>query len=215
MRSKEEETINAYTHFLWGVLSLTFLLFFLIDSNISLKFKASSLLMVGLSSWTFFSSYLYHSSVGKKKNYNREIDKTSIYLMITGSGVSINLGTVDSTTAAISSIFLIVLGASLTAIYALKKNTSEAFSLTSYILLGWFCIFPITGLIGKNAYQESMPFGLILLGGLLYTIGIFYYARDSIKWNHTKWHIFVMGGYAAHLLAHYKVVSNTALIAGV
>lgn len=128
--------------------------------------------------------------------------------MITGTGVSINLGADSEIIAAVSCAFLLFVGCLLTAIYARKKKSSEAFSLTSYILLGWFCVLPITGILGDNMYRDTVNTHLIILGGILYSAGILYYARDSVKWNHTKWHLFVMAGYLTHLAAHYRVVSN-------
>lgn len=206
MRTQEEETINAYSHLLWCIGSFAILIGFLIDSSIAIKLKSSALIMLGLSSWTFFSSFLYHVTNEKKKMYNREIDKTSIYLMITGCGVAINMATVDTLVASISCSVLLVLGSILLGIYTKNKTESEVFSLTSYILLGWLCIVPITGILGDNLYQEEINMHLIILGGILYSAGIFYYARDSIKWNHTKWHLFVMGGYCAHVFALYRVI---------
>lgn len=205
MRSKEEEIVNAYTHLLWCILTVVMLGIFLIDPSVQPRFKTSSLMMLGLSSWTFFSSYLYHASSSKKKSQNREVDKTSIFLMILGSGASINMATLNNSIASISCAAIILIGSLLTAIYAHKKEPSEVFSVTSYVLLGWLCVLPLTGILGENLYQDSLNTHLIILGGILYSAGILFYARDSIKWNHTKWHFFVMAGFFTHVIAHYRV----------
>ena len=203
--------MNAYTHLLWCILSCVILAAFLLDTSVTPKFKISSLLMVGMSSWTFFCSYLYHSSENKHKSYNREVDKASIFLMIAGCGASINMATLNSLTAAVSCTLLIGIGSILTAMYTHKKEPTEAFSLTSYVLLGWLCVLPLTGLLGENLYQDTVNTHLIILGGVLYSVGILFYARDSIKWNHTKWHFFVMAGYLSHVAAHYRVVYHSQI----
>jgi len=206
-RTKEEEVVNSYTHLLWSILSLTFLTIFLIDETMSWRLKVSSLFMLGLSSWTFFSSFLYHSTSDILKDRNREVDITSIYLMTTGCGVSMSLACLDHFLSAVAGISIILIGCSLTAIYAIKRNISEVFLVTSFILLGWLCILPITGIFGKTVYSASSSIWFIILGGLFYSTGLLFYARDSIKWNHTRWHIFVMLGYLMHVIAHYQVIN--------
>jgi hemolysin III len=45
-------------------------------------------------------------------------------------------------------------------------------------------------------------FGLVLAGGLLYTIGIVFYVLDArLRHAHGIWHLFVMLGSAAHFAA--------------
>lgn len=211
MRSLDEEVINAYTHLVWAFLSLGFTLLFLIDGSIPVKFKTSSILITGLSGWTFLSSFLYHSSKGRKKSQNREIDKTSIFLMIMGCGLSINMSCVNVDAAIISCTILVLITAILTLVYTHLKEPPETFSITSYVLLGWLCIFPLTGAFGETLYETTSSTWLIIAGGGAYSAGILFYARDSIKWNHTIWHLFVMLGYVLHLIGHYRVVSYTSV----
>jgi len=42
---------------------------------------------------------------------------------------------------------------------------------------------------------------LLLLGGVAYTSGVFFYARESLRFNHAIWHIFVLAGSALHFFA--------------
>jgi hemolysin III len=51
--------------------------------------------------------------------------------------------------------------------------------------------------------------GLVWLaaGGLLYTIGVVFFAWKRIPHNHVIWHVFVLGGSTCHYLAVlYSVV---------
>ena len=211
MRSLDEEVVNAYTHLVWAFLSLGFSLLFLIDSDVPAKFKTSSILITGLSGWTFLSSFLYHSSKGRKKSQNREVDKTSIFLMIMGCGLSINMTCLNDTAAMISCVLLIAVASILTLLYTHIKNPPESFSVTSYVLLGWFCVFPLTGVFGETLYSITSNTWTVIGGGLAYSAGILFYARDSKKWNHTIWHLFVMIGYSLHLLGHYRIISYVSI----
>ena len=211
LRSEEEEVVNAYTHLLWCVLSVVLFFVIIFTKQLPEKFIVSTLLMLGLSSWTFFSSYWYHSSIGRKKTQNREVDKTSIFLMITGCGSSINIALVDPNISSMCSAGLLLTGSLLTFLYVCQKRPTEAFSIASYILLGWACILPITGLFGENIYNLSSGSWSIMAGGVAYTIGLLFYAKDSIKWNHTIWHICVMIGYVFHLHGHFEVINYVSI----
>jgi hemolysin III len=45
--------------------------------------------------------------------------------------------------------------------------------------------------------------GLVWLaaGGLLYTVGVVFYAWERLRYGHAVWHLFVLGGSACHFLA--------------
>jgi hemolysin III len=47
---------------------------------------------------------------------------------------------------------------------------------------------------------------LILTGGVLYTIGIYFYKKCNFNYHHLVWHLFVIGGTTAHFLAIYLYV---------
>jgi len=72
-----------------------------------------------------------------------------------------------------------------------------------YILLGWLIIFDLNNLIRLLA---PTGFKLLLAGGVIYTLGVFFYAVDRIPFNHAIWHLFVMAGSAAHFLSIYWYV---------
>ncbi|MNR56688.1 hemolysin-III related [compost metagenome] len=48
---------------------------------------------------------------------------------------------------------------------------------------------------------------LLGIGGMLYTIGVYFYRNDSIAYNHTIWHLFVLGGASFHFGAILQLVS--------
>ena len=52
-------------------------------------------------------------------------------------------------------------------------------------------------------YESRLEFSadgirLMVAGGILYTLGTVFYARDKMKYNHVIWHVFVMAGSACH-----------------
>ena len=72
------------------------------------------------------------------------------------------------------------------------------FSLFLYLTLGWLGI--VTLWICRE-YISPKVLLLIVVGGLFYTIGTYFYARDFFKWYHTIWHLFVLLAGLAHFWA--------------
>jgi hemolysin III len=72
-----------------------------------------------------------------------------------------------------------------------------------YIAMGWLVIFAAKPLL------QVLPihgFWWLVAGGVVYTVGVLFYAIDKIPYNHTIWHIFVLVGSACHFLAVYLYV---------
>ena len=167
-------------------------------------------MMTGMSSWAFFTSFLYHQQKEDlHRARNRIVDKAGIYLMIMGCGVSLNMAS-PNTNLTIPTCLLICLAGSLCIVnLCLNKKTTEAFSVFTYIMLGWLSALPASGILGTTIYVETSTLSYIVGGGLLYSIGVIFYSKDSLKWNHTWWHVFVMAGYCMHLFAQLKALSVT------
>ncbi len=73
-------------------------------------------------------------------------------------------------------------------------------SLITYLTMGWLSLVVIYQLA-----QRLPVVGLTLLavGGLIYTVGVIFYACNRIPFNHAIWHCFVLGGSLCHFLAIY------------
>jgi hemolysin III len=44
-------------------------------------------------------------------------------------------------------------------------------------------------------------FMLVIAGGAFYTLGTYFFLRDSRKYYHSIWHLFVLGGTVCHFFA--------------
>ena len=67
-----------------------------------------------------------------------------------------------------------------------------------YIGMGWLVIVAIKPML--NAL-DGWTLGWLLLGGLFYTLGTYFYHRESIRFSHAIWHMFVIGGSVCHFIA--------------
>ena len=67
-----------------------------------------------------------------------------------------------------------------------------------YTAMGWLVIVAVKPLL--NAV-DPQTLCWMLAGGLFYTLGTFFYHRESIRYSHAIWHLFVLGGSVCHFVA--------------
>jgi hemolysin III len=143
----------------------------------------------------YAASTLYHSTRGRRKEIWAKFDHCAIYLLIAGTYTPFTLVTLRGAWG--WSLFGAVWG--LAVIGILKELVFGRESLPSvplYVGMGWL------GLVAAVPLVESLSGqGLfwLLTGGLLYTVGVLFYANDH-RWRHAHgiWHLFVLGGSASH-----------------
>jgi len=142
-----------------------------------------------------FSS-LYHSLTNATaKSVFRIFDHCSIFLLILGTYTPICFtilrGTVGWTLFGINT-FCTVLGITFNSI---NLNRFSKPSLVLYLLMGWSVVTSI-GKVIASVPKSGMVF--LVIGGLLYTIGIVFYKLKKVKYMHFVWHLFVLGGSITH-----------------
>jgi hemolysin III len=204
-REDTEEFVNALTH---GIGALLALLggFFLLSHTFSLgpgHFIGSILFSASLVT-TFVASMFYHMTTDPmaKQRY-RILDHSSIYVAIAGGYSPILLVSLADQWGLLYCIvvWLMALGG----VYYKSKHTghNEEHSLATYLMMGWIGL-----LIAHDIIIEIPGDGLLwfLVGGILYTSGVYFYYNDDRKWYHTIWHLFVLGGSLCHYIAVYFYV---------
>ena len=67
-----------------------------------------------------------------------------------------------------------------------------------YIAMGWLVVVAIKPLL---ASLDSWTLSWLLAGGIFYTLGTYFYHRESIRYSHAIWHLFVIGGSVCHFVA--------------
>ena len=201
-----EKKLNFITHGIGLVLSVIGL-FYLVEKSILYpkSFNLISSLVYGISLILMYSSStIYHYYIDSK--YSRilqKIDHISIYLLIAGSytpGLLLKL----KYSLGFEILIIIWLLAFIGIIHKIFFfNYLKKASLIIYLFMGWLIV------IDFNAVLESFSSNSIffmVLGGLLYTIGTFFYSFDKLKYNHVIWHLFVLGGSACHYILIMQII---------
>ena len=199
---------NFITHFLPAVLALPGMYLLLQKSSTLLEETAA--VVYGLGIFVLFSvSAIYHSV--PKTEYGirfwQKFDHCCIYLMIAGSFTPTALLIFDGWVRWLlfGLVWLIaVLGCLLKIFNRLKKGN---LSTGLYIAMGCLIIPFMAKMV------EQIPvIGLfwLLLGGVFYIGGTYYYAKDKPLYkylhSHELWHVFVNLGALSHFIYNYSYV---------
>ena len=196
-QSNKEEFWNSLTHFTGIVLTLIGVPFLITQNSDLTKLELFSLLFFqfGLL-FMYTSSTLYHYVQNIRiKKILRVVDHISIYYLIAGSYAPVCLITLRDHSGI--EIFLIVISLMLlgTLFKIFFTGKFEKLSLYLYLLMGWLIIIKIDELINLINFRGLL---LVIASGLLYTIGTYFYSSKTIKYSHSIWHLFVLGGSVTH-----------------
>lgn len=200
------ERFNAWTHLVGALLACAGAVWLLVLA--SLDGELRTIISVGIYGLTLVLLYsistLYHSVRGQAKVLMRKLDHLSIYLLIAGSYTPFCLITLEGAWG--WTLFGIVWVLAAIGMLQEIKPRSEArvLSIVIYAVMGWIVLVAVKPLIAGLGMA-----GFIWLagGGVLYTVGIFFFAYDSrFRHWHGIWHLFVMGGSLMHFVAVLRYV---------
>ncbi len=141
-------------------------------------------------------STLYHAITNARaKKFFRIMDHNTIFFLIAGTYTPFTLGPLRGALGWV--LFGIVWGAAAVGI-VLNSINLERFrkpSVVCYILMGWVIIIAIKPMLHT---LPSASLVYLLTGGVLYTVGIIFYALKKVKWFHSVWHLFTVAGSIFH-----------------
>lgn len=151
-------------------------------------------------------STLYHSLPGRGKAVFRTLDHLAIYLLIAGTYTPFTLVTLRGPWG--WSIFGVVWALALFGIVldTLGTRGARTVSLVIYLLMGWLIVVALKPLLQALPTTGTV---WLLLGGVFYTSGVFFYVLDErVTHFHGIWHLFVMAGSLSHYVAIFNFVAR-------
>ena len=195
-----EEVLNAVSHGLGAGLAAAGLVLLLLRSDTPLKVLASCFYGISLLVMMLMSC-LYHAlpAGSAAKRLWRRFDYTSIYLLIGGTFAPIFLVYLGNRLGI--ALFcvqwaVILLGVGLIAAFGPGRWRPLHFTL--YFLLGWSGL----AFLPDFYLHARTLLWYILLGGVVYTLGMIPFARKR-KYDHCTWHLFVLAAAALHWIGIY------------
>lgn len=199
--STGEEIANSITHGIGAALAVAALVILIVFSAlrgtvwhiISFSIFGATLVLL------YFASTLYHSLThrGAKALFHK-FDHISIYLLIAGTYSPYCMTALRGWIG--WSVFGVVWACAILGTIAKSISVARNVRLSTllYVLMGWVIVIAIVPL-----YQAMTVAGFTLLiaGGLSYTTGTIFFLRDHVKYNHSVWHLFVIGGSVLHFFS--------------
>jgi hemolysin III len=151
------------------------------------------------------NSALYHGwklSTAKKKF--QIMDHCSIFLLITGTYAPYTLMVMNNLAGKI--IFAVVV---LTSVLGIALNVINLkkyayVSMACYLTSGWCIVLAYRDIAADLSHDQLF---MLVAGGVVYTVGaIFYGLGNKIRYMHTIWHLFVLGGTIFHFASLYSFI---------
>lgn len=202
-----EEIANSISHgigLVFGIVGLVLLLVQAVNDGAGVTAITSYSLYGGSMILLFLASTLYHAIPHQRaKHWLKKFDHSAIYLLIAGTYTPFLLVGLDSPLA--RGLMAVIWGLALFGvIFKLAfAHRFEVLSLVTYLTMGWLSLIVI--------YQLAMRLDvggitLLAVGGVVYTLGVIFYASKRFRFGHAIWHGFVLGGSVCHFMAIYLYV---------
>jgi hemolysin III len=206
IESDNEKKYNFLTHFFGLLMSLIGMILLVnksIDSQMENKLFCAVVYGASLT-FMYMSSSLYHYFIDNKySNSLQKLDHVSIYLLIAGSYTPPILLNINSF---IGDIILIIIW-SMAIIGVIHKvfffNYFKNLSLIFYLIMGWLIVIDFKTVLVSFTNHEII---LMVIGGILYSVGAVFYSMDQLKYNHVIWHIFVLLGSISHFFLMNSII---------
>lgn len=200
-RLSSEELANSLTHGVGLALSIAgFLVLVVLAAMRGSAWRIVSCAVYGSTLICLYTaSTLYHSiHSGRLKRVLKVCDHSAIYLLIAGTYTPFLLVNLRGGWG--WSLFAVIWGLAMAGIL-FKVWFVEHFSVLStavYLLMGWLALLAIKPMLISVPHSGLL---WLLAGGVLYTVGLVFYASKIVPYNHAIWHCFVIAGSTCHYFA--------------
>ncbi len=148
----------------------------------------------------FIVSTLYHCMpFGTTHKYVfRKLDHICIYFAIAGSYTPIALCVIGGKQSIIilAIEWIAVIGGVL--LKSISSKSLPKLSMTIYMIMGWTALFFLKPLLQNTSL---LFLGLIVGGGIMYTIGAIFYSKPQHKYFHSIWHVCINIASILHFIA--------------
>lgn len=204
--SLAEEIANSISHgagVVFGVIALFLLLISAVEMNDAVRIVSASIYGASII-LLFLASTLYHAvQHHPTKSVLKLVDHCAIYLLIAGTYTPFLLLTLGGGFGAILMVIIWTIAVAGILFKLLSNQRFHGLSVVTYLAMGWFALVGAYQL-ATNLHWAGI--GLLVAGGVVYSVGVIFYQVERIPFNHAIWHLFVLGGCVCHFLTVYFFV---------
>ena len=128
----------------------------------------------------------------------RRLDEAAIFLMIAGSYTPFTTQRFEGAWSI--GFTLLVWSMALAGVFAklVAPRLSDGFWSGVYMMFGWLAVIALKPMMDT---VHPIALGLLVLGGLIYTAGVFVFISPKVKFRRAIWHGFVVTGATVHWAA--------------
>tara|TARA_B100000953_G_scaffold279037_1_gene254853 strand:- start:1684 stop:2307 length:624 start_codon:yes stop_codon:yes gene_type:complete len=195
--TKEEEFWNTLTHFIGLIFSLIGLPVLVYYDNALTEFSIHGILFFEfglICVYTASTLYHYTSNIELKKKF-RVFDHISVFYLIAGSYAPVCLITLYDGSGIKILAYVIIIALIGTLFKIFFTGRFDRLFLLLYLCMGWLIIIDFDSILALIPLNGTL---LLVLSGLLYSVGTIFYSLQKMKYSHAIWHVFVLGGSGAH-----------------
>lgn len=213
--SKGEELANALSHLAGALLGVAALVLMVVYSSIngtawhvvSTAIFGATLVILYLSS--MFTHWL---PMGRTKELFFTLDQIAIFMLIAGTYTPIALISLHGPFGWV--IFgiewgLAIIGITIKLLRPVTYTKGVGwFNIILYVSMGWVFLIAVVPLLKST---PTMGLVWILIGGLCYSVGIYFFRVAKFKFAHLVWHLLVLAGSVAHFIAVFFYIIDIGI----
>ncbi|MDO5554599.1 MAG: hemolysin III family protein [Planctomycetia bacterium] len=205
-----EEIANSVTHGVGALLSLAAMALLVARAASHAPAGLVGPYVVGTSIFgaslviLYLMSTLYHSIAHPPtKSFFAILDHNAIFILIAGTYTGYCLSVLYGPLGWVYFGIVWALAALGILIYSIYRERAHWVTFALYLVMGWLVL-----LIGRQMYDVLPPvsWNLLLFGGITYTLGCVFFLMKKIRWMHSIWHLFVLGGSVQHFFSLYFAI---------
>ena len=128
----------------------------------------------------------------------RRLDEAAIFLMIAGSYTPFTTQRFDGGWSLGFTALVWALGLGGAAVKLFAPRISDRFWSAVYVVFGWLAVAALKPMVET---VHPIALALLVIGGLIYTAGVFVFISPKVRFRRAIWHGFVVTGATVHWAA--------------
>ncbi|KRM95618.1 hypothetical protein FC19_GL001755 [Liquorilactobacillus aquaticus DSM 21051] len=204
---KKERLINeiwsGITHGIGLILSIVALILLIVKAANGMEtLNLVAFIVYGVSLMILYAASMFFHCLyfTKAQKVFRVLDHCSIFMLIAGTYTPyclLAIGGVKGIMLLSLIWFLTIAGI---VYHILSKGRQQKVETIIYVVMGWLCLLGIKNLLASLGWGG---FILLLIGGIMFTLGALVYSIKGVKYAHVYWHLFVILGSVAMFFSIY------------
>lgn len=196
--SRLEDSLNVATHAMGALFAIIgTIIMVMVAANGDSSWALVSVIIYGVSLITMFSSSaIYHGIQNPRlRRLMQRFDHIAILYLIAGTFTPFALVSLQSPLSWAVFGFVWFCAITGTIVHLTPLRRYHLMMVVLNLTMGWSALLLVGPLL---KVMQPAGMGMLIAGGLTYTLGLVFYLNDRLWLNHFIWHLFVLIGAGLH-----------------